>query len=150
MASLVAYFSYSGVTKRQAEKLAEKAGADLFEIKAAQPYTAADVNWQDESSRNVKEYHDASSRPEIAGKTDLSKYDTVYVGFPIWWYTNPRIINTFFDSYDFTGKKVVLFATSGSTGVDGALKELRKTYPQINFVKGARIGREADLDKLLG
>lgn len=139
MSKLVAYFSFSGTTKRKAEKLAKEHSADLFEIKAKVPYTSADVNWQDNSSRNVKEYHDASSRPEIAEMPDLSGVDEIWVGYPIWWYTNPRIINTFFDNADLAGKKVHLFATSSMTSIDGSLKELRRDYPDVDIVDGKRI-----------
>lgn len=140
MSKLVAYFSYSGVTKRTAEKLAKEVGAETFEIKPAVPYTRADVNWQDNNSRNVKEYKDASSRPEITALPNLGDVDEIWVGYPIWWYTHPRIINTFFDQADLAGKKVHLFATSSSTGIQGSLDELRATYPQLKILDGKRIG----------
>ena len=149
MKTLTAYFSYSGNTERIAEEAAKKTGSDLFEIKPVHPYTQADVNWQDDNSRNVREYKDPSARPAIAEKTDLSAYDTVYLGFPVWWYTNPRIINTFLESYDFTGKKVIPFITSGGTPVAGVVKALRETYPQIDFADGMRISNDRDIDKLI-
>lgn len=139
MSKLVAYFSYSGTTKRKAEALAKELSADTFEIKAKEPYTAADVNWQDKGSRNVLEYHDKTARPAIEALPDLSDVDEIWVGYPIWWYTQPRIINTFFDQADLAGKKVHLFATSSSTGIDGSLKELRETYPDVNIVDGRRL-----------
>lgn len=149
MSKLVAYFSYSGSTREIAEKLAKQLEADLFEIQAAVPYTPADVNWQDDSSRNVREYKDPDSRPEIAeGVKDLEQYDTVYIGYPIWWYTHPRIINTFLESGDFVGKRIVLFATSSVTGIDGSLEELKETYPELNFVGGHRIASERDIKAL--
>lgn len=114
---LVAYFSCSGVTARAAHKLAEAANADLFEIKPAQPYTAADINWMDKSSRSTKEMADENCRPAIANKVeDMAQYSVVFVGFPIWWYVAPRIIGTFLESYDFSGKTVVPFFTSGGSG----------------------------------
>lgn len=111
---LVAYFSASGVTKKVGEKLAEVSGADLFEIKPSALYTNADLNWMNKKSRSSVEMADPSSRPEIAEKLDnMADYDTVIIGFPIWWYTAPTIIKTFLESYDFSGKKIALFATSG-------------------------------------
>ena len=139
MKTIVVYFSYSGVTKRKAENLAGELGADSFELKAKTPYTSADVNWQDKQSRNVREYKDAKSRPEIAELPDLSEYGAVYVGYPIWWYTHPRIINTFFDTADLAGKEIHLFATSSSTGIEGSVEELKKTYPALNIADGKRI-----------
>ncbi len=139
MSKLVAFFSYSGVTRRKAENLAKQEGERTFEIKAKIPYTNADVNWQDNTSRNVLEYKDKSSRPEIVQMPELKDVDELWVGYPIWWYTHPRIINTFFDKADLSGKKVHLFATSSSTGIDGSLKELRETYPNVNIVDGKRI-----------
>ena len=115
--TLVTYFSASGVTKKVAEKLAEAAGADLFEIKPEVAYTEADLNWMDKKSRSSIEMNDKSFRPAIAEKyNNMADYDVVYVGFPIWWYVAPTIINTFLESYDFSGKTIVLFATSGGSG----------------------------------
>lgn len=139
MSKLVAYFSYSGVTKRAAEKIAAQEGAELFEIQASQPYTKDDVNWQNNLSRNVKEFREPSSRPGIVAMPDLSDVEELWVGYPIWWYTQPRIINTFFDQADLSGKKVHLFATSGGTGIDGSLNELKETYPEVEFVDGKRV-----------
>lgn len=115
---LVAYFSCSGVTKKLAQTLAGVVKGDLYEITPAQPYTAADLNWQDKNSRSSVEMRDKSSRPAISGRVkDFAQYDTVFVGFPIWWYVAPTIINTFLESEDFSGKTVILFATSGGSGV---------------------------------
>ena len=139
MSKLVTVFSYGGATKRVAEKIAKENGAALFEIKAKVPYTAADVNWQDKSSRNVKEYKDAASRPEIEAMPDLAGVEELWVGYPIWWYTHPRIINTFFDQADLSGKKIHLFATSGGTGIQGSMDELKKTYPDADIVDGKRL-----------
>ena len=139
MSKLVAYFSYSGVTGRKAQALAKEVGADTFEIKAKVPYTAADVNWQDKGSRNVKEQNDPACRPEIESMPDLTGVDEIWVGYPIWWYTHPRIIDTFFDQADLAGKKIHLFATSGGSGIDGSVKDLRKAYPDLEIIDGKRM-----------
>ena len=122
--TLVAYFSAGGTTARAAKELAEAAGADLYEIKPSVPYTKADLNWMDKKSRSSVEMNDRSSRPALADQNaDIAAYDTILLGFPIWWYVAPTIINSFLESYDFSGKKIVLFATSGGSGfgktVDG-------------------------------
>lgn len=115
---LVAYFSASGVTAKAAKTLAEAAGADLYEIKPEVPYTKADLNWMDKKSRSTTEMNDLSFRPAIADRNaGVENYDVIFVGFPIWWYIAPTIINTFLESYDFAGKTVVLFATSGGSGM---------------------------------
>ena len=139
MSKLVAYFSYSGATRRKAEALARDVSADVFEIKPKVPYTAADVNWQDNSSRNVKEHEDTSCRPEIVEMPDLTDVDEVWIGYPIWWYTHPRIIETFFDQADLSGKRVHLFATSGVTGIEDSVAELKAAYPDVNIVDGKRL-----------
>ncbi len=123
---LVAYFSASGKTAEVAEMLAKTAGADLYEIKPEIPYTKADLNWMNKNSRSSVEMSDKSSRPAIADKNaDISGYDTILLGFPIWWYVAPTIINTFLESYDFSGKKIVLFATSGGSGFGKTLDGLK-------------------------
>ena len=115
--TLVAYFSASGVTEKKAKLLAEVTGGDLFEIEPTERYTEADLNWMDKKSRSTLEMNDPKSRPAIAKKVaDMDAYDTVYVGFPIWWYVEPSIINTFLESYDFSGKTVIPFCTSGGSG----------------------------------
>jgi len=115
--TLVAYFSCTGTTKKLAETLAGAVKADLYEIKPAVPYTSADLNWSDSNARSTKEMNDRSSRPAIAGPVaELADYDTVFVGFPIWWYVAPTIINTFLESGDFSGKTVIPFCTSGMSG----------------------------------
>lgn len=137
MKKLVAYFSAGGVTANTAKKLAEAANADIYEIKPAVPYTKADLNWMDKSSRSSVEMSDHSSRPETADKNaDISAYDTIYVGFPIWWYVAPTIINTFLESYDFSGKKIVLFATSGGSGFGKTLQELQPSAPGSKMTEG--------------
>lgn len=125
MKSLVAYFSCSGVTAKLAQALASAADADLYEIKPDVPYTEADLDWTNKKSRSTLEMNDSSSRPTIGSqKADINKYDIIYVGFPIWWYTAPTIINTFLESYDFSGKTVIPFATSGGSGLGDIEKKL--------------------------
>ena len=124
--TLVAYFSASGRTRKKAEKLAKDLGADLYEIKPAVPYTKKDLNWMDKSSRTSVEMSDPGSRPEIVDDdAHIEQYDTVYVGFPIWWYIAPTIVNTFLEKYDFAGKKIMLFATSGGSGWGDTVSSLK-------------------------
>lgn len=120
MAKLVAYFSVGGTTKEKAECLAKLLGADLFEIEAARPYTEADLNWSDENSRTTVEAHDDSARPAIVDAGTVSPYDTVLVGFPVWWRKEPRIIDTYLEAHDFSGKKVLPFVTSDGPVLDQA------------------------------
>lgn len=145
--TLVAYFSASGVTKKAAEKLASAAKTDIYEIKPAVPYTKADLNWMDKKSRSSVEMGNKSFRPEIV-KDDLNlfQYDTILVGFPIWWYVAPTIINTFLESYDFAGKKLVLFATSGGSGFGNTVKELKPSAPEAEIVEGKLLNRATDKD----
>ena len=132
--ALVAYFSASGVTKKLAQTLAEAIGADLFEIEPKVPYTRADLNWMDKQSRSTIEMQNPASRLELAGTCkSIADYDTVFVGFPIWWYVAPTIVNTFLESCDLTGKTVVPFATSGGSGMGGTNKALAPSC------KGARL-----------
>ena len=124
--TLVAYFSASGTTARVAKELAHAAGADLYEIRPAVPYTRADLNWMDKKSRSSIEMNDKSGRPALADRdADIAAYDTILLGFPIWWYVAPTIINSFLESYDFSGKKIVLFATSGGSGFGKAVAGLK-------------------------
>lgn len=134
---LVAYFSASGITRNVAKMIAEAAGADLYEITPKEAYTKADLNWMDKKSRSSVEMTDKKIRPEITD-TDakISEYDEIFLGFPIWWYVAPTIINTFLEKYDFTGKKIVLFATSGGSGFGNTVKELQPSAPQAQFVEG--------------
>jgi flavodoxin len=132
--TLITYFSATGTTKRAAEKLAKELNADLFEITPAEPYTAADLDWRDKSSRSTIEMKDKSSRPAIAATCDnLGDYDTVWIGFPVWWYTAPTIINTFIEAHDLNGKTINVFATSGGSDVKGSAADLKKAYPQYNW-----------------
>lgn len=138
--SLVAYFSASGVTKKVAEKLSDAVGADLFEIKPKVKYTKADLDWMDTKSRSSIEMNDKSFRPDISEKCDnMDKYDVVYVGFPIWWYVAPTIINTFLESYDFSGKTIVLFATSGGSGFGDTVKGLRGSVSDTTVIKEGKL-----------
>lgn len=142
---LVAYFSASGVTKGVAQRLAKAAGADLFEIRPAVPYTQADLNWTDKKSRSSVEMNDPLSRPEIAEKLpNMADYDTVFVGYPIWWYVAPHIINTFVESYDLSGKTLVAFATSGGSGIGKTVEELKKLYPDANWKDGKLLNTISD------
>ena len=125
MKTLVAYFSATGTTERAAKTLASKLGCDIYEIKPAVPYTSADLNWMDKSSRSSLEMKDKSSRPAIVKDgLDVSKYDRILVGYPVWWYTAPTIVNTFLETYDFNGKKILLWATSGGSGLGKARIDL--------------------------
>lgn len=127
---LVAYFSPTGTTKRKAEELAKTKGADLYEIEPEVKYTSADLNWNDPNSRSSVEMHDKKSRPAIkANDPHLEKYDKIYIGFPIWWYIAPTIINTFLEKYDFSNKEIVLFATSGGSGFGNALENIKESVP---------------------
>lgn len=134
---LVAYFSASGVTAKKAKELAEKLCADLYEIKPAVPYTKADLNWMDKNSRSSVEMNDPSSRPELDGtKVDIAAYDEIHIGFPIWWYTAPTIVLTFLESYDFTGKTIYPFATSGGSGFGKTNEVLAKSAPGADVKPG--------------
>lgn len=127
---LVAYFSASGVTAKLAEQLSEAIGADLHEIRAKEQYSQADLDWRNDKSRSSIEMKNKTFRPEIVDdKISISEYDTVFVGFPIWWYVAPTIINTFLESHDFSGKTVVVFATSGSSDFGNTINELKISLP---------------------
>ena len=128
---LVAYFSASGVTANAAKTLAEAADADLYEIRPQVPYTKEDLNWMNKNSRSSIEMKNKAFRPAIAdANADIESYDVIFVGFPIWWYVAPTIINTFLESYDFSGKKIVLFATSGGSGFGNTVKELKNSVSE--------------------
>ena len=141
--TVVAYFSASGVTARKAAEIAEATGAELYEIRPASPYTSADLNWQNKKSRSSVEMDDPASRPALAEDApDFSGVSTVFLGFPIWWYVEPRIIDTFLDAVDLSGVKVVPFATSGSSAISGAEKRLRELYPAIDWQSGALLNNK--------
>ena len=134
---LVAYFSAGGTTKKVAEVIAESAGADLFEVESKVAYTKADLNWMDKKSRSSVEMNDRKFRPEIVSTAiDVNAYDEIILGFPIWWYVAPTIVNTFLETYDFSGKKIVLFATSGGSGFGNTVRELQPSAPEAHIVEG--------------
>jgi len=135
---LVAYFSASGVTRHVAIDLADVIGGDLYEIKPTIPYTNADLNWMDKKSRSTLEMEDKSSRPEIVDDNfSIEEYDTVFIGFPIWWYVAPTIINTFLEKHNFANKKIILFATSGGSGFGGTVENLRSSVdPSAKIIEG--------------
>jgi len=147
MKVLVAYFSASGLTKGVAQQLAEVAGADLHEIKPEQPYTDADLDWRDKESRSSVEMKDKNSRPAITDKLEnMADYDVIFVGFPIWWYTCPTIINTFMEAYDFKGKTVVPFATSGGSTIEKSCEDLKATYPDLTWKDGKLLNKPSKED----
>ena len=145
---LVAYFSASGTTKKTAELLAEAAGADLYEITPKVAYTKADLNWMDKKSRSSVEMNDKKFRPEIEDKdANIAEYDEIILGFPIWWYVAPTIVNTFLEKFDFSGKKVVLFATSGGSGFGNTVKELQPSAPNSEIVEGKILNSKSEIEK---
>ena len=139
---LVGYFSASGITRNVAKMVAEAAGDDLYEITPKEAYIKADLNWMDKKSRSSVEMADKKIRPEITD-TDakIAEYDEIFLGFPIWWYVAPTIINTFLEKYDFTGKKIVLFATSGGSGFGNTVKELQPSAPDAVITEGRLLNR---------
>ena len=140
MKKLVAYFSATGTTANVAEKIAQILNADLFEIKPKEKYTSSDLNWRDKNSRTTKECDNPSFRPEIDEKVkNFDRYDTVFIGFPIWWYKEPNIIDTFFESYDFSGKKIVLFATSGGSGLGKTVDDLKKVLAKTAKILDGKV-----------
>ena len=147
---LTAYFSASGVTEKAAKLLAEAADTDLFEIEPAVPYTRADLNWMDKKSRSTLEMNDPSARPRIKTRLDnMDEYDVVFLGFPIWWYREPSIIDTFLEQYDFSGKTIVLFATSGGSGFGRTASDLKdKVSPQTKIIEGKLLNGRQNVKKL--
>ena len=134
MKTLIVYFSATGNTKAAAQKLAQEFNADLYEITPEAPYTAADLDWRDKTSRSTIEMKDKTSRPAITGRCEnISDYDTVWIGFPVWWYTAPTIVNTFIEAHDLSGKTLNVFATSGGSDVKDSYNDLKKTYPQYTW-----------------
>ena len=146
---LVAYFSATGTTKGVAEKLAGVVGGDLYEIVPAEPYSDADLNWNDRESRSTREQNDKSVRPGIASETlDLSGYATIYVGYPIWWGEEPRILDTFMESYDFSGKTMIPFCTSGGSGIGSSGKNMDQLTSGATWLDGTRFGGSVSEDEL--
>ena len=147
MKVLVAYFSASGTTKGVAQQLAEVTSGTLHEIKPEQPYTDADLDWRNKKSRSSVEMQDKSSRPAITDKLkNLQDYDVIYVGFPIWWNTCPTLINTFMEAYDFQGKTVIPFATSGGSSIKKACEDLKAAYPDVKWKEGKLLNRTSKKD----
>ncbi len=149
MNPLVAYFSATGTTAKAAKALANAVGGELYEIRPAVPYTSADLNWMDKNSRSSVEMKEAGSRPALAD-TDapVAGHDVIFLGFPVWWYVAPTILNTFLEAYDFTGKTIVLFATSGSSGLGKSADGLRSSAPGAKIVDGRMLNgslNEAEL-----
>lgn len=150
--TLVAYFSASGVTKKVAEKIAATVNGDLFQIEPAIAYSEEDLNWMNKNSRSSLEMSDKDFRPAMIKKElNLSEYDSILLGFPIWWYVAPTIINTFLESYDFSGKKITLFATSGGSGFGNTVQELRNSAPDAHIVEGKimNMASAEDIQKLI-
>ncbi len=148
MKTLVAYFSCSGETKKVAIGISKLVNGDIYEIEPEIPYTSKDLDWQDKKSRSTIEMEDKDSRPKIKNKLDnMDEYSTIYLGFPIWWYVAPRIINTFLENYDLSNKKIVLFCTSGGSSIDNSYNELKKLY-DLNLVCGEKLGSYNSLEDL--
>ena len=146
---LVTYFSASGVTKKVGEILAKAAGADQYEIKPEVPYTTADLDWMDKNSRSTIEMNDPSFRPALADKdAKIADYDVIFVGFPVWWYVAPTIINTFLESYDFSGKTIVPFATSGGSGMGNTNEKLAPSCPGAILMKGKMLNGSLSQEEL--
>lgn len=143
---LVTYFSVSGVTAGVAIELANKMDADIFEIRPKSPYTSADLNWMDKKSRSTLEMSDLSSRPLIAERiTNLEQYEIIFIGFPVWWYVEPRIIDTFLESYDFTGKKIVPFATSGGSSIAKSIESMKEHCSSAIWKQGKLLNHGVDM-----
>ena len=147
---LVAYFSASGKTAKVADMLADAVGADVYEIRPEVPYTKADLNWMNKKSRSSVEMNDKAFRPAIADKNaKIDQYDTIFLGFPIWWYVAPTIINTFLEGYDFSGKKIILFATSGSSGFGKTVEELKVSVPaSCEIIEGKLLNGKQTIPKI--
>lgn len=148
--TLVAFFSATGTTARAAKALAQAADADLFEIRPATPYSAADLNWNNKRSRSSVEMDDESARPELADAGSVDGYDTIFVGFPVWWYVEPRIIDTFLEAHDFSGKTIVPFATSGGSGLGRAPQRFRSICPGATVKDGKRLSAGESAASLAG
>lgn len=148
---LVAYFSASGITARAAKLLAESVGADIYEIRPEVPYTKADLDWTDKKSRSTIEMQDKSFRPPMADKgVSIAEYDVIFLGFPIWWYVAPTIVNSFLETHDFSGKTIVLFATSGGSGFGNTVNELNVSVSSTTVIKEGRVlNGKLDRDELI-
>ena len=148
--TLVAYFSASGVTRHVANNLAQAVGADVYEIKPVEPYTNADLNWTDKNARSTVEMKDWNSRPEMVNDDfSIERYDTIFIGFPIWWYIAPTIINTFLEKHDFSNKKIILFATSGGSGFGGTVKNLKSSVDEsTEIIEGKILNGNPTIEEL--
>lgn len=145
--TLVVYFSATGSTKAAAERIAELAGADIYEIVPAEPYTAEDIDYTNDDCRANREMNDSTARPLIAGEeADIASYDNILIGYPIWWGTMPKIINTFLDTYDLTGKNVLPFCTSGGSGISKSVDDIKSSEPDANVTNGLRMNGTSDED----
>lgn len=152
--TLVAYFSATGTTHKVAQQIAQATGGRLYPIRPEQPYTDADLDWTDKSSRSTLEMQDPASRPAIVmelHEKDMKDYDTLFIGFPIWWNVAPHAVNTFIESYDLSGKVLIPFATSGSSSISNSVKELKKAYPDYNWQEGKLLNGDpkAEIEKWL-
>ena len=147
---LIAYFSATGTTKRVAENLAKATGGDLYEIKPVKTYTSADLNWHDSNSRTTVEMNDPKSRPEIVtGDLSFENYDTIYLGFPIWWGTAPKVVHTFLEKYDFSDKKIIIFATSCSSGLGNTANTLKQSVPKTaTIIEGDVLNSNPSVEEL--
>ena len=150
MKRIVCYFSATGITKTVASMIAEFTESDLFEIEPVKEYTMEDLDWQDENSRSSVEMKNKKFRPEVKNKvTNISDYSEVIIGFPVWWYTAPTIINTFIEENDLTNKKIYLFLTSGGSTVNGSFTDLSNKYPNLNFVSGIKFNRNVTKEDVI-
>ena len=150
MKRIVCYFSATGITKAVAEMIAEYTESDLFEIEPVQKYTSDDLDWHDDASRSSIEMKNKNSRPQIKNKIDdISKYEEVIIGFPVWWYTAPTIINTFIEENDLTNKKIYIFVTSGGSTFNGSFTDLAGKYPNLNFVSGIKFNRNIEKEDVI-
>ena len=147
---LVAYFSCTGTTRKVAENLSKAINADLYEIAPEIPYTSKDLNWMNRNSRSSQERNNPSERPGIATKvSNMKEYNTIFLGFPIWWYVAPKIVNTFLESYDFSGKTIIVFYTSGGSGLGNTISELKSSVSaDTKLVSGKRFGKNASIEEL--
>ena len=149
MKNLVAYFSASGVTRDVASKLNSLVGGDLFEIVPEEKYSSEDLDWTNNESRSSIEMNDSNSRPKISYKiADISQYDRIFIGYPVWWYTFPRIINTFLEEYNFSGKEIVPFCTSGSSGIGSASNDMAKIVHDAKVLEGIRLSKSSSDEEI--
>lgn len=147
--SLVAYFSATGTTARTARKLAEAIHADLYEIKPETPYTREDLDWTDKNSRTTHEKDNPADRPILADKAaDIAAHDIIYLGFPIWWYKEPAIVKSFLEAYDFSGKTIVAFGTSGGSQLRGSIPDMKPSAPGAKWVEGGMLNGDPGKDAL--